>query len=85
MQAASEFALALTPRRNLITLVCTMGRERYRTSDEDVAEEFGRVMELLVKAQAKPRFYEFMAEGSSLGLTWVDALEYAVKLPQNGS
>ncbi len=56
-----------------------MSRGQYRTSDEDVAEEFGRVIELLRQARAKPRFSQLMAEGCSRGLTWVEALEYVVR------
>ena len=55
-----------------------MSRERYRTSDEDVAEEFGRVVELMQQARANPRFNQLMAEGCSQGLNWVEALEYVV-------
>ena len=57
-----------------------MGRERLTTPDEELAEEFGRVMHLFTQAISHPtekaRFQMLMNEASSKGLNWVDALEY---------
>ena len=48
-------------------------------TDEEVAEEFGRVVVLLQLATRKPLFQRLMAEASHKGLNWVEALEYVVK------
>ena len=48
-------------------------------SDEQVAEEFGRVVALLQRAKSKPHFRSLMSEARRQGLNWVEALEYVVE------
>lgn len=57
-------------------------RERYKTPDTDVSAEFDRVCELFQQALPGPSdrlvFECLMNEASSLGLNWVDGLQYVV-------
>ncbi len=57
-------------------------RERYKTPDTDVSAEFDRVCELFQQALPGPAdrlaFECLMNEASSLGLNWVDGLQYVV-------
>ena len=53
-----------------------MSREQYKTPDEEIAEEFGRVLELFQQARSKFLFAPLMNEASAKGLNWVQALEY---------
>lgn len=59
-----------------------MTRERYKTPDTDVSAEFDRVCELFQQALPGPAdrlvFECLMNEASSLGLNWVDGLQYVV-------
>ena len=56
-----------------------MNRKELTVSDEQVAEEFGRVVALLQRAKNKPHFRSLMAEARRQGLNWVEALEYVVE------
>lgn len=60
-----------------------MGREQYRTPDEDVAAEFDRVCQLFQLALGKPSdrvlFDSLMSEANEHGLNWVEGLEYVVR------
>lgn len=59
-----------------------MTRERYKTPDTDVSAEFDRVCDLFQQALPGPAdrlvFECLMNEASSLGLNWVDGLQYVV-------
>ena len=55
-----------------------MDRNRLRLTEEEVAAEFGRVLQLLQQAKTKPRFQQLMAEAGRNGLNWVEALEYVL-------
>lgn len=60
-----------------------MGREHYKTPDEDVAAEFDRVCQLFQLALGKPSdrvlFDSLMGEASANGLNWIQGLEYVVR------
>ena len=60
-----------------------MGREQFRTPDEDVAAEFDRVCQLFRLALGKPSdrvlFDSLMVEASEQGLNWVQGLEYVIQ------
>ena len=60
-----------------------MDRNRLRITEEEVAAEFGRVLQLFQQAKVKPRFQQLMAEACSKGLNWVEALEYVLKPPRS--
>lgn len=49
-----------------------------KVSDEEVAEEFGRIVVLLQSATKKPLFTKLMAEARQNGLNWIEALEYVM-------
>lgn len=59
-----------------------MSRERYRTSDEGMVEEFGRVVQLIQEAHTrvpnKTTFVRLMNEANGEGLNWIEALEYVI-------
>lgn len=59
-----------------------MGRNQYRTSDEDVAAEFDRVCQLFRMAMGKPSerllFESMMGEANARGLNWVQGLEFVL-------
>ena len=59
-----------------------MTRERYKTPEPDVSAEFDRVCQLFQEALPEPSdrfvFECLMNEASSLGLNWVDGLQYVV-------
>ena len=61
-----------------------MDRNRLRLNEEEVAAEFGRVLQLLQQARLRPRFKQLMAEAGREGLNWVEALEYVLN-PSSGS
>ena len=58
-----------------------MSREQLRTPDEFMAAEFGRVMRLFGQAlpteSDRTTFERLMNEASSMGLNWIEGLEYA--------
>ncbi len=60
-----------------------MGREDYRTPDEDVASEFERVCQLFQLAMGKPSdrvlFESLMGEANEKGLNWIQGLEYVLE------
>ena len=56
-----------------------MNRKDLAVPDEEVAEEFGRVVGLLQRAKDKPHFRSLMSEAKRQGLNWVEALEYVVE------
>ena len=56
-------------------------RTPLRTSDDEVAAEFGRVVGLMQTVFRKPEFSRRMAEASTMGLNWIQALEYVAKEP----
>ncbi len=60
-----------------------MGREQYRTTDEDVAAEFDRVCQLFQLALGRPSdrvlFDSLMSEANDRGMDWVQGLEYVVE------
>lgn len=60
-----------------------MTRDRYKTPDTDVSAEFDRVCDLFQQALPGPSdrliFECLMNEASSLGLNWVDGLQYVVE------
>ena len=60
-----------------------MGREQFRTPDEDVAAEFDRVCQLFRLALGKPSdrvlFDSLMVEANERGLNWVQGLEYVIQ------
>lgn len=60
-----------------------MGREQFRTPDEDVAAEFDRVCQLFRLAMGKPSdrvlFDSLMVEASEQGMNWVQGLEYVIQ------
>ncbi len=58
-----------------------MDRTKLTTPDEQVAEEFGRIVALLQKAASKPLFRPLMSEANHKGLNWVEALEYVIDAP----
>lgn len=53
-------------------------RTGLKVTDEEVAEEFGRVVVLLQLARRKPLFQRLMAEASHKGLNWVEGLEHVI-------
>lgn len=57
-----------------------MNREQFRTPDEDIVEEFGRVIELFQQSIAKfpdhTLLVRLMSEASAKGLNWIEGLEY---------
>lgn len=59
-----------------------MTRERYKTPATDVSAEFDRICDLFQQALPGPSdrlvFECLMNEASSLGLNWVDGLQYVV-------
>lgn len=55
-----------------------MDRTTLKIPDEDLAEEFGRVLALLQRATSKALFKPLMSEAKHRGLNWVEALEYVV-------
>lgn len=61
----------------------TVTRERYKTPEGDVSAEFGRLCQLFQQALPGPAdrilFDCLMNEASSLGLNWVEGLEYVVE------
>ena len=60
-----------------------MNREQFKTPDEEVAREFGRVIDLLQKSIAKVPdqhlLTRLMKEASAKGLNWVEGLEYVAE------
>ena len=62
-----------------------LDRKQLKTSDELIALEFGRVMDLFGAARARSCtvdvFVERVNEAGKLGLTWVDALAFAAERP----
>lgn len=55
-----------------------MDRSSLKVTDEEVSEEFGRVIALLALASKKPSFTRLMDEASRKGLNWIQALEYVI-------
>ena len=56
-------------------------REHLKTIDDDLALEFGQVLELFRLARARQSMQSLsfrMQEGSQVGLNWVEALEQTV-------
>lgn len=58
-----------------------MDRTTLTVPDEEIAEEFGRVLALLQQATSKPLFRPLMSEAKHKGLNWIEALEYVVDGP----
>lgn len=58
-----------------------MDRTHLKTSDDDVAAEFGRVVCLMQTVFRKPEFSRRMAEASTKGLNWIEALEHDAQVP----
>lgn len=60
----------------------SLDRNQYRTSEEELAAEFGRVLTLFNEALARTGdgslFRFLMNEASAKGLNWVEGLEYVV-------
>ncbi len=60
-----------------------MGREQYKTPDEDIAQEFDRVCQLFQLALGKPSdrvlFQSLMGEANERGLNWIQGLEYVIE------
>ncbi len=60
-----------------------MGREQYKTPDEDVTSEFDRVCKLFQLALGKPSdrmlFESLMGEANEQGMNWVQGLEYVIE------
>lgn len=60
-----------------------MGREQYKTPEEDVAAEFDRVCQMFQLAMGKPSdrmlFESLMGEASDKGLDWVQGLQYVIE------
>ena len=58
-------------------------REQYRTPDEDMATEFGRLLHLFERATPtrsdRAAFARLMNEASAKGLSWVEGLEYVTE------
>lgn len=54
-------------------------RAHLKTSDDEVAAEFGRVVCLMQIVFKKPEFSRRMAEASTKGLNWIQALEHVAK------
>ncbi len=63
-----------------------MDRAQLKVPDEEIAEEFGRVVALLQQATSKPLFKPLMIEANHRGLNWIEALEYVVDtgIPSRG-
>ena len=60
-----------------------MGREQYKTAEQDVSAEFERVCQLFRLALGRPSdrvlFDSLMGEASARGLNWVQGLEYVME------
>ena len=56
-----------------------MDRTILKVPDEEIAEEFGRVVVLLQRATSKPLFKPLMTEAIQKGLNWIEALEYVAE------
>ena len=60
-----------------------MGRELFRTPDEEVSAEFNRVCQLFQLALGKPSdrvlFDSLMSEANANGLNWIQGLEYVIR------
>ena len=60
-----------------------MGREQFKTPDEDVAAEFDRVCQLFQLALGRPSdrvlFESLMGEANEKGLNWIQGLEYVIE------
>lgn len=60
-----------------------MNRQLLRTSDEDLAAEFGRILNLFSRALTTradlPAFCRRVNQASAQGLTWIEALERAAE------
>lgn len=60
-----------------------MGREQYKTPDEDVTSEFDRVCQLFQLALGKPSdrmlFESLMGEANEQGMNWIQGLEYVIE------
>ena len=54
-------------------------RTHLKTSDDEAAAEFGRVVYLMQTVFRKPEFSRRMAEASTKGLNWIQALEHVTK------
>ncbi len=63
-----------------------MGREQYKTPDEDVTVEFDRVCQLFQLALGKPSdrvlFESLMSDANEKGLNWIQGLEYVIERRQ---
>ncbi len=64
-------------------------RKQLKTPEEQVAFEFGRVLDLFRKARARSCtlkvFVDRVNEAGKLGLSWVDAIEFAAERHAIGS
>lgn len=64
-------------------------RKPFKTPEEQVAFEFGRVLDLFGRARARSCtvevFVERVNQAGKLGLTWIDALEFAAERHAIGS
>ncbi len=60
-----------------------MGREQYKTSEEEVTAEFDRVCQLFQLALGKPSdrvlFDSLMTEANERGMNWIQGLQYVVE------
>ena len=60
-----------------------MSREQYKTPDDEMAEEFGRVIHLFQETTSKTidqdLFKRLMNEASAKGLNWIQGLEYVLQ------
>ncbi len=56
-----------------------MDRTSLKVTDEEMAEEFGRVVGLLQLASRKTSFQRLMTEANHKGLNWIQALEYVIE------
>ena len=66
-----------------------MSRERYKTPDDELAEEFGRIIHLFQETTSKitdpELFKRLMNEASAKGLNWIQGLEYVLERRQTGN
>ena len=86
---SSEAELLSFPKLRTEPVSDSYDRSLFKTPDEQVAFEFGRLLELFGRARARSCtvdvFVKRVNEASKLGLTWVDALEFAAERHAIGS
>ena len=56
-----------------------LDRTSLKTSEDEVAAEFSRVVCLMQTVFRQPEFSRRMAEASTQGLNWIEALEHVAK------